>query len=137
MDINYSPLALSAHSSHPGVFDPVDAAGAVGHLRHLHHHSYFLGRPGATDCGLLLHPEVLPGGLQVSVVQLGQSSPHVEFRGPELSLSLFLQPPGTFRTWTTPHSCLCSATSQRLLRASPPSERFGNSHSLWHQSLFS
>lgn len=70
-----SPPVLSAHPSHSGVSDQVNAAGAVGHLHHLHHHAYFLGCPGATDCGLLLYPEVLPGGLQVSGAQVGQSFP--------------------------------------------------------------
>lgn len=84
------PPAFSAHPSHPGVSDQVFAAGAVGHLRHLHHHAYLRGRPGAAHCGLLLHPEVLPGGLQVSVAQVGSEFAYVQFRGLKASFSVSL-----------------------------------------------
>lgn len=59
-------IFLSAHSSDAGVADEVHAALSVGHRRHLLHHSHLPHRPGSSGGRLLLHPEVLPGGLQVS-----------------------------------------------------------------------
>lgn len=58
---------LSAHSSHPGVFDEIHAAATVGHRRDFLHHASLPHRSRSSGRRLLLHPEVLQGGLQVSV----------------------------------------------------------------------
>lgn len=57
---------LSAYSSNTGVFDKVHAALPLCHQCHFLHRSIFFNSPLAFGCGLLLHPKVLPGGLQVS-----------------------------------------------------------------------
>ena len=59
-------LFFSAHSSHPGVFNEIDAALTVGHRRDFLHHSSLPHRSHSSGRRLLLHPEVLQGGLQVS-----------------------------------------------------------------------
>lgn len=57
---------LSAYSSNTGVFDKVHAALSLCHRCHFPHHSVFFNCPLPSGRGLLLHPKVLPGGLQVS-----------------------------------------------------------------------
>lgn len=59
-------MFLSAYSSDAGVADEIHVAVFVSHRGHLLHHSSFSHRPGSSGGGLLLHPEVLPGGLKVS-----------------------------------------------------------------------
>lgn len=59
---------LSAHSSDAGVFDEVHTSLSLCHRRHCRHHPrVFFDRPRPAGRGLLLHPEVLPSGLQVSL----------------------------------------------------------------------
>lgn len=106
---------LSAYSSNPGVFDKVHAALSLCHRCHFLHHSILFNCPLPSGCGLLLHPEVLPGGLQVSEFI------RVVLKTCNLFTFVVCFPPSeTFRTSTTPHSFLCSVTSLRRLRVLPP-----------------
>lgn len=56
----------SAYSAHAGVLDQIHVALSVSHWRHFLHHTNFPGCSHPVGSGLLLHPEILPGGLEVS-----------------------------------------------------------------------
>lgn len=61
-----SPLTSSAYSIHAGVSEPIHPALCLRPDCHLLCHTCVPRGPLTPSCGVLLHPEVLPSGIQVT-----------------------------------------------------------------------
>lgn len=66
-ELSLHPLLFKAHSSNAGVFDEIHSAVFVSHRGHILHYSCFFGGLSSPGSGILFHPEVFQGGLQVSL----------------------------------------------------------------------
>lgn len=60
------PITSSAHPVHAGVSEPIHPALCLCLDRHLLCHTRVPRGPPTPRCGVLLHPEVLPSGIQVT-----------------------------------------------------------------------
>lgn len=64
------PLASPAHPVHARVSEPIHPTLCLRLDRHLLRHTCVPRGPPTPSCGVLLHPEVLPSGIQVTVAFL-------------------------------------------------------------------